>query len=104
MTRKERVTGFYGSMLWMQFLYLFAGAGAIIYALAAAPHANILARLTNSAILLFFMFLVGGICAAAFYGLKSPETSLETAQQRLRLPAPSPEITLEPAQQPVSGD
>lgn len=103
-TRKERITGFYGSMLWMQFLYLFAGAGAIIYALAAAPHANILARLTNSAILLFFMFLVGGICAAAFYGLKSPEASLETAQQRLRLPAPSPEITLEPAQQPVSGD
>ncbi len=102
-TRKERVSGFYGSMLWMQFLYLFAGAGAIIYALAAAPHTDILARLTNSAILLFFMFLVSGICAAAFYGLKAPAGSPKTAQQQLQLAPRRQDLPLE-SQQPASGD
>jgi cellulose synthase (UDP-forming) len=101
-TRKERMSGFYGTMLWMQFLYLFAGAGAIVYALAAAPHTDILARLTNSAILLFFMFLVGGICAAAFYGIKAPAGSLEAAQQ-MQPAVRRPDVVLD-SQQPASGD
>ena len=85
-TRKVRISGFYGKMLWMQFLYLIAGAAAIVYALVATPQADPLARLTNSAILLFFMFLVSGICAASFYGLDfAPARSLSAAQQRRRL-------------------
>ena len=81
-TRKVRVAGFYGSMLWMQFLYLTVGVVAIIYALVAAPQADVLARLTNTAILMFFMFLVSGICAAAFHGLSSPFASLNIVQRR----------------------
>jgi hypothetical protein len=58
-TSKTRKAGFYGRLLWPQFLYLFAGAAAIIYSLA------------NMVILLFFMFMVGQICRTAFYGAQS---------------------------------
>jgi cellulose synthase (UDP-forming) len=71
-TLKTRQDGFYGSMLWVQFLYLFAGAGAIVYALFWLPEFGWAQRLTNIAILLFFMFMVSGICRAAFYNIPMP--------------------------------
>jgi cellulose synthase (UDP-forming) len=75
-TRKTRVDGFYGWAVWPQFLYMIAGAAAIIYGLFFMPEVNLGARLTNSAILLFFMFLVSGIVQASFYGVTLPHQRL----------------------------
>ncbi|MDX1991080.1 MAG: glycosyltransferase [bacterium] len=75
-TRKTRQAGFYGGMLWMQFSYLFLGLIAIVRGLFFLPEAALAARLTNIGILLFFMFMVSGICQAALYGVKLPHQKL----------------------------
>lgn len=68
-TRKTRQNGFYGHMLWQQFTYIALGSGLILYALFAMPHVSLATRLTNIGVLLFFMFMVSGICRAAFYAV-----------------------------------
>ncbi|MBZ0290767.1 MAG: glycosyltransferase, partial [Anaerolineae bacterium] len=82
-TRKTRVDGFYGSMIWTQYLYLAGGAGAIVYSILGTPEVNIGARLTNIAILLFFMFLVSGIVQASFYGVTLPHQRAARYLRRL---------------------
>ncbi len=72
-TRKTRVAGFYGYLLWPQFLFLFVSMAVIIRAIVAMPEANVLARLSNSAVLLLLMALMSGICQAAFYGVSKKE-------------------------------
>ncbi len=69
-TRKTRQNGFYGHMLWQQFLYIIVGLCLSIYALFWMPDAAMSARLTNVGILLFYMFMVSGICRAAFFGIE----------------------------------
>jgi cellulose synthase (UDP-forming) len=90
-TRKTRQDGFYGKLLWVQFLYLFIGATLIIKALFWMPEAGLSNRFTNIVILLFFMFMVSGICRASFYGVTSPHKKLLAAlKARLREVIPSP--------------
>ena len=72
-TRKTRLNGFYGHLLWPQFLYLFAGVVVIIHALFAMPDASVTARLSNIAMLVLFMALMSGICQAAFYGVSGKD-------------------------------
>jgi cellulose synthase (UDP-forming) len=67
-TRKTRDSGFYAHYLWAQFLYLVLGTVAIIYTLFAPYEVVLETRLINIGILLFFMFMMSGICRAAFYG------------------------------------
>ncbi len=69
-TRKTRENGFYPYLLWPQFLYLFAGIAAILYGLVGLPEVNVGTRLTNSGIVLFFMWMLSAICRAAFYGVE----------------------------------
>jgi cellulose synthase (UDP-forming) len=69
-TRKTRDNGFYAYLLWPQFLYLFAGVVAIIYGLFGLSEIDLTTRLSNIAVLLFFMFMVGAICRTAFYGFE----------------------------------
>ncbi len=69
-TRKTRVSGFYPYLLWPQFLYLFAGTAAILYGLVGLPDIALGTRLTHSAIILFFMWMLSAICRAAFYGVE----------------------------------
>ena len=69
-TRKTRDNGFYAYLLWPQFLYLFAGVVAIIYGLFGLSEIDLTTRLSNIAVLLFFMFMVGAICKTAFYGFE----------------------------------
>lgn len=72
-TRKTRQSGFYGHLLWPQFLFLFVGAVVIVRAIFWMPEANILSRLSNIGILLLLMALMSGICQAAFYGVTLEE-------------------------------
>jgi cellulose synthase (UDP-forming) len=69
-TRKTRQDGFYGKAIWPQFLYLIIGTAAIMHGWFGMPTVSRGVRLTNIALLLFFMFLVSAICQAAFYGVK----------------------------------
>ncbi len=68
-TRKTRVSGFYGYLLWPQFLFLFISGVVIIHALVAMPDAGLEDRLSNIAVLVLIMTLVSGICQASFYGV-----------------------------------
>ncbi len=72
-TRKTRVSGFYGYLLWPQFMFLFVSAAVIFRALFAMPEANALARLSNIAVLMLLMALMSGICQASFYGVSGKE-------------------------------
>ena len=68
-TRKTRQHGFYGHLLWPQFLYLVAGAAVLIHAGGELYGPNLADRLANMAILAYFLVMVGGICRASLYGL-----------------------------------
>jgi hypothetical protein len=72
-TLKTRVSGFYGHLLWVQFLFLFVSAAVIVHAIFAMPEASALARLSNIAVLLLLMTLMSGICQASFYGVSKQE-------------------------------
>lgn len=69
-TRKTRQDGFYGRMLWPQFLYLFVGSVAILHSLARLGSTPLPTLLVNIAIQSFFMLMCSRICRAAFYGVK----------------------------------
>ncbi len=68
-TRKTRQNGFYGYLLWPQFLYILIGMILIVRAVFEPPGEDFSARITNMAVLVFFMYMVSGICQAAFYGV-----------------------------------
>jgi cellulose synthase (UDP-forming) len=72
-TRKTRVSGFYGYLLWPQFLFLFVSGAVILHAIFGMPEANVLSRLSNIAVLMLLMTLISGICQAAFYGVSGKE-------------------------------
>ena len=69
-TRKTRQSGFYGYLLWPQFLYIFFGIIISIRALVMFLTVNATAVWTNIGIFGFFAFMLSGICQAAFYGMK----------------------------------
>jgi hypothetical protein len=56
------VAGFYGHLLWVQFLFLFVSAAVIVHAIFAMPEASVLVRLSNIAVLMLLMTLMSGIC------------------------------------------
>jgi len=70
-TRKTRQDGFYGHLLLPQFIYLFIGAFLIVRAMLWMPEASLMARVTNIGLLGLFMYLVSGICQAAFYNVST---------------------------------
>ncbi|WP_420645276.1 glycosyltransferase [Candidatus Leptofilum sp.] len=69
-TRKTRQDGFYGTMLWPQFLYIFLGVLAVLNSFLRLHYVDVATKVANVSVLLFFMFMVGSICKAAFYGWK----------------------------------
>ncbi len=72
-TRKTRQAGFYGHLLWPQFLFLFVGAAVIVRAIFWMPNVSALTRMSNIAVLILLMALMSGICRAAFYGVSRKE-------------------------------
>ncbi len=83
-TRKTRQGGFYGHLVWPQFLYLFLGTALIIRAFWWHDVA-MSTRLTNIGTLLFFMFMVSGICRAAFYGVSPFSLKVKSLLLNLRV-------------------
>ncbi len=71
-TRKTRQAGFYGLLIWPQFAYLLLGTAAILNGLVGLTDVDLGVRLTNIGIVIFFMYMVSGICAASLYGLELP--------------------------------
>jgi hypothetical protein len=69
-TRKTRQSGFYGYLLWPQFLYILFGIILSVRALVTMPEADMTPVWTNIGIFGFFAFMLSGICQAAFYGMK----------------------------------
>lgn len=68
-TRKTRQDGFYGQLIWPQFLYLLVGLSVIVYGLFWLTEVRLSTRLANIGILLFFMYMVSQICRSAFYSI-----------------------------------
>ena len=75
-TRKTHQKGFYGYLLWPQFLYIIAGTIISIRAIFLMTAADMVAVWTNIGIFAFFAFLLSGICGAAFYGVDFGSTAL----------------------------
>ncbi|MDX2137677.1 MAG: glycosyltransferase [Chloroflexota bacterium] len=69
-TRKTRVDGYYGYLLWMQFVYILLGIIALVNAFVFRTGDDLGTRVTNAFILLFFMYMMSGIIRASFYGWK----------------------------------
>jgi cellulose synthase (UDP-forming) len=74
-TRKTRQGGFYGHLLWPQWLYISSGLLLCLRAWFWQPEMNRLAMVTNVGIFAFFALMHGGIIAAAFYGVSLPNWS-----------------------------
>jgi len=88
-TRKTRQDGFHGRLVWAQFLYLIVGLIAIIRGVFFLESASRIALFTNVGITLFFMYLTGSICHAAFHGvqLRLPRLSIpHISAPRLSIP------------------
>ena len=68
-TRKTRLTGFHGGMLWPQFAGLALGLGASVLGLIRFGSVHPEAVLTNMAIIFYYLLMLGGVCRAAFYGV-----------------------------------
>ena len=82
-TRKDRQNGFYGQLLWLQFLYLFAGTALIIRDLLTVSGASLSSHLTNIALLVFFMFMISRICLSAFYRGEHATSRISVGKQAL---------------------
>ena len=68
-TRKTRQNGFYGHLIWPQFLFIGLSLVLIARGLFWMPEASLLNRLSNIALLLMPLYMVSAICRAAFYGV-----------------------------------
>ncbi|HET7081781.1 MAG TPA: glycosyltransferase [Chloroflexia bacterium] len=68
-TRKTRVAGFYGHLLWPQFAALGVGIAAAIAGLLQFGDRFPVHVVTNIAIIGYYSLLLSGICRAAFYGV-----------------------------------
>lgn len=68
-TRKDRQYGFYGHLLWPQFVYLALAVAALAYVVISPPQIPLSILLSNVGTVLFFAYLVSAICRASFYGV-----------------------------------
>jgi cellulose synthase (UDP-forming) len=66
-TRKTRLDGFFGHLLWMQFVYVVLACVAILRIVFEFPELGLTTRFTNIGSLLFFVVMVWSLCAASFY-------------------------------------
>ncbi len=84
-TRKTRLTGFHGAMLWPQFAGLAIGLIACVIGFVRFGALYPEAVLTNAAIVVYYMLMLGGICKAAFYGVAPQDLPLLGSLLRRRL-------------------
>lgn len=72
-TRKTRITGFHGSLLWQQLALMFVGLVSIPIGLIQFGTDQMGLVLPNAALILYYILMVGGIWSAAFYGVSWSE-------------------------------
>lgn len=72
-TRKTRQDGFYGGMIWPQFVYLLLGGLLIGRGFFGMEEVSPATRVVNIGSIAFYLVMVSGICGAAFYGM-TPDT------------------------------
>lgn len=81
-TRKTHQRGFYGFMLWPQFLFVFAGAIVIVRSFVLTSDSELFALFPNTGLLLLVCFLlVSGICRASFHGVSAREIFYSLTEQ-----------------------
>jgi cellulose synthase (UDP-forming) len=68
-TRKTRLGGFHGRLLWPQFAMLGVGIVSIVVGVVRFGQAYPGAVLTNSLFVVYYLVMLSGICRAAFYGV-----------------------------------
>jgi cellulose synthase/poly-beta-1,6-N-acetylglucosamine synthase-like glycosyltransferase/transcriptional regulator with XRE-family HTH domain len=68
-TRKTRLGGFYGRLLWPQFTAIGSGIASICIGVVRFGHLYPAAVLINSVFVLYYLVMLSGICRAAFYGV-----------------------------------
>ncbi len=68
-TRKTRQDGFYGGIIWPQFVYLAVGALLVARGIFGMAEVSLATRIVNIGSILFYIVMISGICAAAFYGM-----------------------------------
>jgi hypothetical protein len=68
-TRKTRLGGFYGHLLWPQFMAIGGGIASICIGVARFGQLYPAAVLINSVFVLYYLVMLSGICRAAFYGV-----------------------------------
>lgn len=78
-TAKSRTAGFYGSLVWPQFIYCILGIVATINGIFGLPDINWQSKLANLGVLWFFMYMTSAICIAAFHGVDWPAQFAEWA-------------------------
>jgi hypothetical protein len=78
-TRKTRLGGFYGRLLWPQFSYIAISIVIILHLLTILPEQMSWTYVTTIAILLYYVVLLGGVCRASFYGVELPLRKPDTA-------------------------
>ena len=98
-TRKTRVSGFYGSMLWPQFGAIAVGLIVMVIGIVRFGGQQPLAVLTNVGIISYYLLMLSGICRAAFYGVGSGNLPmigaiLRLGKRRGQLPAPQKETVV----------
>jgi cellulose synthase (UDP-forming) len=72
-TRKTRVAGFYGHLLWPQFAAIAIGAMSIVYGVIAYGATYPWHVAVNCAFVAYYIAMLWGICKAAFYGVAASE-------------------------------
>ena len=68
-TRKTRLGGFHGHLLWPQFLLLLLACISIVVGITLYGATHSIFVLTNVLIVIYYTLLVNGICNAAFFGV-----------------------------------
>jgi cellulose synthase (UDP-forming) len=94
-TRKTRLGGFHGQLIWPQFLLSLLGLASVVAGAARFGAEQPIFVATNAVLLLYYLFLLNGICSAAFYGvgardlpLIGPVLRLGERVETLELPRP----------------
>lgn len=75
-TRKTRLTGFHGQLLWPQFTAIAVGMVSIVYGALIYGPTYPGQVVVNSGFVIYYVLMLSGICRAAFYGVPTEELPL----------------------------
>lgn len=93
-TRKTRLGGFHGQLLWAQFSMIMLAGVSIFVGVVQFGATHPIYVLTNALIIMYYTLLLNGICSASFYGISLHD--LPIMQHVIRsVPTTSPRVPAE---------